>query len=284
MEAQNEVGILYICGTPIGNLEDATIRLVKTLRRVDCIVCEDTRHTARLLKRYKIRTRLLSYHEHSPREREDYILELLEGGQSLALVSDAGMPGISDPGARLIRRAREAGVPLESVPGPTALAAAYSLAGLDQTPFVFGGFLDRKAGRRRECLEAMKAVGLPLIIYEAPHRLLATLESLAESYGPGHHILVARELTKLHEESLWAGIASHQEQFRAHEPRGEFCLVIPAPPADAGEPPELEEIAAEVRQLMAEGLAKKEALKMKAREYGVARSDLYRCLIEMREH
>lgn len=277
------MGILYVCGTPIGNLEDVSIRLLKTLRRVDCIVCEDTRQSVKLLKRYRIRTRLLSYHEHSPREREDYIMELLESGQSVALLSDAGMPAISDPGAGLVRRARAAGVRLESVPGPSALTTAYSLAGLDESAFVFVGFLERKTARKRQSLQAMKAAELPLIIYEAPHRLLDTLAALAEAYGPAHEILVARELTKIHEESRYGSLEQQLAHFRQVEPRGEYCLVIPAQPAAVPER-SLEEVAAEVRQMMESGLDKKEALKMKAREYGIARSVLYKYLIKMHDH
>ncbi len=273
------MGTLYICGTPIGNLEDASIRLLKTLRKVDYVVCEDTRQSSKLLHRYHIKARLISYHEHSRQEKEDRLLELLQSGHDIALLSDAGMPGISDPGAFLVRRAREAGVHLESVPGPSALTSAYSLAGIPSSEFVFTAFLERKAGKRKEYLEKMAATGLPLIIYESPHRIEATLQSLAEVYGGEHAILAARELTKLHEESRFETIDGLHAYFQQQVPRGEFCLVVPARERQFN-PPTLDEAAQEVRQMIAAGWDKKEALKTKAREYGIARSDLYKCLLE----
>ena len=173
-----ETGKLYICATPIGNLEDVSVRLLKTLRRVDFIACEDTRQSLKLLNRYHIRKTLVSYHKHSTRNREDYIVEQLLAGKEVALISDAGMPGISDPGEELVARAVEEGIPMEVIPGPSALVAALALSGLDTSSFLYAGFLPNRSGKRRETLTALKAQPRTLIFYEAPHRLLATLSDM----------------------------------------------------------------------------------------------------------
>src|SRR5665647_2200281 len=176
-------GKLYICGTPIGNLEDVSIRLLKTLRRVDLIACEDTRHTIKLLNRYKIKNRLLSYHEHSQPQREQYILAELAAGRQIALVSDAGMPTISDPGQSLISQARAAGIEVEVIPGPSACIAALAVSGLDSTAFIFAGFLPVKTGQRRQVLASLKTEPRTVILYEAPHRLLKTLVDMGAVLG-----------------------------------------------------------------------------------------------------
>jgi len=269
-----ETGILYICATPIGNLEDVSIRLLKTLRQADLIACEDTRHTIKLLNRYKIHKPLTSYHQHSHLAKEDLILQELAAGKRVALVSDAGMPAISDPGADLVMRALEAGIKVEAIPGPSALITALALSGLDTQSFIFIGFLPAKSGQRRELLSSLADQPRTMIFYEAPHRLLKTLADMEELLGAERPIAVARELTKAYEEIRRGSIREVAAYFREHEPRGEFTLVL------AGKQPEaptadMEQIAREVQQLIANGMDKKEAFKTKAREYGIRKSEIY---------
>lgn len=267
-------GTLFVCATPIGNLEDVSIRLLKTLRKVDVIACEDTRHTIKLLNRYKIRKPLTSYHQHSSKNKEDALLEELQNGKQVALVSDAGMPAISDPGAELVRRAIEAGIPVQVIPGPSALVTALAWSGLDTQSFIFTGFLPVKSGQRRDLLGSLVNETRTVILYEAPHRLLRTLAELEEILGGQRRIAVARELTKTFEEVRRGTIAEVLQHFTLHEPRGEFTVVI------AGASPEartadMDQIAREVRELVESGMEKKEALKVKAREYSLSKSVLY---------
>ena len=194
------MGKLYICGTPIGNLDDVSIRLLKTLRKVDLIACEDTRQTVKILNRFKIKTPLTSYHEHSSKGKEDYLLEELLSGKNIALVSDAGMPLISDPGETLVKRVITADIDLEIVPGPSALICALALSGLDSTAFIFEGFLPNRSSKRREALTALQKETRTIILYEAPHRLSSTLKDIEEVMGGDRPIVVARELTKKYEE------------------------------------------------------------------------------------
>lgn len=268
-------GTLYVCGTPIGNLEDASIRLLKTLRRVDIIACEDTRHTIKLLNRYKIKNRLLSYHEHSSPRKEQYILEELVRGSSVALVSDAGMPAISDPGERLLRSAIAAGIKVEVVPGPSACTAALAISGLDSSSFVFLGFLPLKKGQRQELLESIKSQPRTVILYEAPHRLLATLGDIAAVTGAERKLAVFRELTKIHQEVRQDAIGELIKYYRENPPRGEICLVIPVQEELPG-PVDMEQIIKETAELIKSGVEKKEAFKMKAREYKVQKSTIYK--------
>ncbi len=272
-------GKLYVCGTPIGNLEDASIRLLKTLRRVDIIACEDTRHTIKLLNRYKIKNRLLSYHEHSSPKKEQYILDELSNGSSIALVSDAGMPTISDPGEGLIRKAIAAGIEIEVIPGPSACTAALAISGLDSSSFVFIGFLPTKKGKRQEMLGSFQKQLRTVVIYEAPHRLIATLEEIAVIMGEEQPIAVFRELTKIHQEARQGTVTEVKNYYQGNPPRGEICLVIPIQEAQSG-PVDMEQIMQETLDLINSGIEKKEALKMKAREYKVKKSTIYKQLLE----
>jgi 16S rRNA (cytidine1402-2'-O)-methyltransferase len=268
-------GKLYVCGTPIGNLEDASIRLLKTLRRVDLIACEDTRHTVKLLNRYKIKNRLVSYHEHSQPQKEQHLLDELAQGRHIALVSDAGMPTISDPGQGLISRAISAGIEVEVIPGPSACIAALAASGLDSSSFTFAGFLPAKKGQRRTVLTDLIGEPRTLIFYEAPHRLVKTLEDMAELMGEGRPVTVVRELTKLYQEVRQGPLGQVLEYYRANPPRGEICLLLPVPPK-AAEPVPLEQIMRETQQLIESGMDKKEAFKMKAREHKVKKSTIYK--------
>ncbi len=271
-------GKLYICGTPIGNLEDVTIRLLKTLRKVDLIACEDTRHTIKLLNRYKIKTKLFSYHEHSSRRREQFLLDELTNGRSIALVSDAGMPTISDPGENLIRRAIEGGIEIEVVPGPSAFTAALAVAGIDSSSFVFAGFLPPKQGKRMSALSLLDRELRTVILYEAPHRLLKTLEDIETVMGNERLVIVARELTKVHQEVRHGTVKEVRDYYQQNQPRGEICLLLPVRDQEGSEV-SIDQIVKETEDLINNGVNKKQALKMKAREHNISKSTLYALLI-----
>ena len=219
-------GTLYVVATPIGNLEDITLRALRVLREVDIVACEDTRRTRALLSHFDVHTPTLSYYEHNKLVRGPQILRRLAEGRSVALVTDAGTPGISDPGFLLVRDARAAGVPVVPVAGPSAVAAALSAAGVTADRFVFDGFPPVKPGRRRNRLAALRALETTVVLYESPHRILATLEAIAEVFGE-REIVVARELTKQFEEIVRAPAAVQRERLAAAGVRGEFTLVIP---------------------------------------------------------
>lgn len=276
------MGKLYVCATPIGNLEDVSLRLLRILREADLIACEDTRQTSKLLTHYQIKNRLLSYHGHSETSREDMLLDELAQGKSVALVSDAGMPGISDPGAGLITRAIAAGYELEVIPGPSALITALTLSGFDSSGFVFEGFLARRPGKRQAQLEKLKNETRTIILYESPHRLLDTIREVEKIMGGQRLIAVARELTKKFEEVRRGPVCQIRAYFEETAPRGEFCLVISGVPEI--EIPSLDEIGEEIKQLITQGINKKEALKMKARQYNLPKTQLYKQLIDQDEY
>ncbi len=269
------MGKLYICGTPIGNLEDVSIRLLKTLRMVDFIACEDTRHTIKLLNRYKIKKRLISYHEHSSRNREDYILNQLLEGKKVALLSDAGMPGICDPGERLIQRAIENDLDIEVIPGPSAAVSALTVSGLDSSTFVFEGFLPRQASKRIETLESNKEEARTIIYYETPHRLMKTLLDIQAVLGENRKIVVVRELTKRHQEIIRGSVDEIIDKFQQQVPRGEFCLLIGG---QVKEPLKLnvEQLIEELDELIEDGMNKKEAFRLKAKQYQLQKSLVYK--------
>lgn len=294
-------GTLYVVGTPIGNLEDITLRALRVLKEVDLIAAEDTRHTAKLLHHYGIATPLISCHEHNEAARASELVQRLLAGASVALVTDAGMPGISDPGALVIARAHEAGVPVVAVPGPSAAITALVLSGLQADRFVFEGFLPRAGKARQEALARLAQEPRAVVLYEAPHRLLATLADLETAVGD-RPLAVCRELTKRYEEVRRGTAATLRAHFAAHPPQGEFTLVLgPAPlagrgaagqvldggmcraPGEAGGPPEPADpaaLAAAVRALETEGWDRKAALKEVARRYGCSRREVYQALLE----
>jgi 16S rRNA (cytidine1402-2'-O)-methyltransferase len=217
---------LYVVATPIGNLEDITTRALRILKEVDVVACEDTRRTRQLLTHFDIHTPTVSYYEHNKLTRGPQLVRQLAEGKSVALVSDAGTPGISDPGVLLVREARAAGVTVVPVPGPSAVAAALSAAGLPADRFVFDGFLPVKPGRRTNRLKALRDLEMTIVVYESPHRILASLEAILEVFGD-RPIVVGREITKQFEEILTAPAAAHLERLRAGTVRGEFTIVIP---------------------------------------------------------
>ncbi|WP_054695235.1 16S rRNA (cytidine(1402)-2'-O)-methyltransferase [Syntrophomonas palmitatica] len=277
-------GKLYVCATPIGNLEDVSIRLLKTLRRADLIACEDTRHSLKLLNHYKIKKPLISYHQHSGKVREDRIVKELMAGRNVALVSDAGMPGISDPGQGLVQKAIAAGIQVEVIPGPSALICALSISGMNTDAFVFAGFLSAKRTQRREQLQSLAQDKRTVVIYEAPHRLPHTLEDIEEIMGAQRPMAMMRELTKLHEEVVRGAVGELRQRYAQNTVRGEICLVIAGLQDEKTAAASLETIAAETRKLIEDGMDKKEAFKLKAREYKVAKSIIYKYYVENYDH
>jgi 16S rRNA (cytidine1402-2'-O)-methyltransferase len=219
-------GTLYVVATPIGNLEDTSARALRVLREVDVIACEDTRRTRALLAHFGIHTPTVSYFEHNKLTRGPQLLRQLADGRSIALVTDAGTPGISDPGFLLVRDARAAGVPVVPIPGPSAVTTALSAAGVPADRFVFDGFLPIKPGRRVNRLTALRDLETTVVLYESPHRILATLEAIGTVFGE-REIVVARELTKQFEEIVRATPAAHRDRLTAAGVRGEFTIIIP---------------------------------------------------------
>jgi 16S rRNA (cytidine1402-2'-O)-methyltransferase len=273
---------LYLVGTPIGNLGDITLRALDVLRRADRIACEDTRQTQKLLNHFNISTPTESCHEHNERERTAGLVEALKGGQRIALVSDAGMPGISDPGAWLAAAAIEAGVSVIPIPGANAAISALVASGLPTNDFQFLGFLPEKAGARRTRLEDLAAAAgetaRTLVFYEAPHRILETLGDLEAVWGAGLRVVVARELTKMHEEFLRGTVATVRQDLAGRDRvRGEITLLVQAPAKTAEASGAAEKVSDRVARIQAgAGVDEKEALKRLARELGQSKSDLYR--------
>ena len=277
-----QTGRLYLCATPIGNLADITYRAVEMLRTADVIAAEDTRHTRGLLAHYDIHTPMTSYHEHNKEEKGAELIERLCAGENIVCVSDAGLPGIADPGGDLARRAIAAGIPVTPLPGANAALSALICAGLPLDGFTFVGFLPRKEKKRRELLARIAAYPETLIFYEAPHRLRETLAALAAGLGAQRRACAARELTKKFEEFRRTTLGELLAHYREHEPRGEFVLIVAgayenvASTADAAEEMSLtERYAAHI----AKGLDKKEAMRRTAQELGISRRDVYQAVL-----
>jgi 16S rRNA (cytidine1402-2'-O)-methyltransferase len=273
---------LYLVGTPIGNLEDITLRALRVLKEVDVIACEDTRQTQKLLNHYAITTRTTSYHEHNEMTKSAELVKEMQEGASVALVTDAGMPGISDPGYRLITLAIRHRVPVVPIPGASAFLSALVASGLPTDSFRFSGFLPAKRGERRAALEAVKSSPRTLVFYEAPHRVVETLEDVVEVLGESRHVVVAREVTKLHEEFLRGRAGEVLENLKAREAvKGEITLLIgKAAEEDAhvGKDAFVRlSVRQRVEQIMAEeNVDEKAALKKVAKERGVSKSEAYR--------
>lgn len=268
-------GTLYLVATPIGNLQDITFRAVETLKSVDVIACEDTRHTRKLLNAFEISTKLVSYHEHNEGERADELTRLLTEGKSVAIVSDAGTPGINDPGFRIVQKATEAGVAVVPIPGAVAFVNAVIASGLPTDSIYFGGFLPSKTGDRKKRFRDVAAFPATLVFYEAPHRITSALRDAREVLGD-RQAAIARELTKLHEE-IYRGKLSEIESMIV-DSRGEMVLVIDRK-RDEDLQPNIETMISErVAQLVGEGLDQKAALKQIAKERGIGKSEAYRLL------
>jgi 16S rRNA (cytidine1402-2'-O)-methyltransferase len=270
---------LYLVATPIGNLEDITLRALRILKEVDLIACEDTRQTLKLLSHYGIQTRLVSYHEHNEMTKAAELVVDLEGGAKIALVTDAGMPGISDPGFRLIALAIRHHVPVVPIPGASAFLAALVASGMPTDSFRFSGFLPSKSGQRRKLLEGVKDSPRTQVFYEAPHRLLETLADVIDVLGGDRHVVVAREVTKLHEEFLRGRAAEILDQFKARGGvKGEITLLIAkADDQDVRPEASIASVAQRVREIMkSESADEKTALKKVAKERGIGKSEAYR--------
>lgn len=272
-------GTLYLCATPIGNLEDVSLRLIKVLTRCEIIACEDTRHTLKLLNHLELKKRLISYHEHNEQQRTQELIGFLEEGMDIALLSDAGMPLISDPGAVIVKKARERQINVTVVPGPNAALCALVLSGMDCARFVFEGFLPVKGKERLGRLQALAAEQRTAILYESPHRLEDTIKQLAQCC-PGRELALIRELTKLHEECLKITLDSNIIGLFGPEsqPRGEYVLVLQGALEKQTYP---EDIKAHVLALMASGMDKKEAVKTAARKRGVSKDSVYKECLEL---
>ena len=271
-------GTLYLVGTPIGNLNDFSPRAVETMKNVDFIAAEDTRVTLKLCNHFGIHRPLISYYEHNKVESAAVILPRLLAGESCALVSDAGMPAISDPGEELVRLCAEQGIPVATVPGPSAVVTALALSGLPTQRFTFEGFLSTSNKSRREHLESLRHEHRTIVIYEAPHKLVETLADLLEVLGD-RDIALCRELTKLHEEAYRTTIAEALAHYRADRPRGEFVLVIRGEPVEKGPRMPLEEALSVVDRYLAEGYKLKDAAKLAAGETGQSKNDLYHAVL-----
>lgn len=270
---------LYLVGTPIGNLEDITLRALRVLKEVDVIACEDTRQTQKLLNHYAITTRTTSYHEHNEMTRSAELVQAIQEGASVALVSDAGMPGISDPGYRLITLAIRHGVPVVPIPGASAFLAALVSSGLATDSFRFSGFLPAKRGERRAALEEIRNSSRTQVFYEAPHRIVEALADIVEILGDARPVVVAREVTKLHEEFLRGSAKEVLTTLQARESvKGEISLLIgKADRADAPEGLAQVSIRQRVDQIIAEAkVDEKAALKQVAKERGISKSEAYR--------
>lgn len=272
-----EKGILYVCATPIGNLADITLRVLDTLRQVDFIAAEDTRHSRKLLLHYGINTPLISYHQHNEKTRSQELILKLKEGMTIALITDAGMPGISDPGSEIIRNCYAENIIVDVLPGPSAAMTALVLSGMSGGNFAFQGFLPANSGESRRRLQESCELPMPQIFYEAPHRLLATLKLIEEVFGDRFAVVV-REITKLNQ-SVYRGLLSELvRQFETNNPRGECCIVTSPYLAviKTSGPGEWER---EVREALEHGLSRQDALKEVAKRNGVSKREVYNALL-----
>ncbi|CAG0969580.1 Ribosomal RNA small subunit methyltransferase I [Rhodocyclaceae bacterium] len=280
MENTNTTAALYVVATPLGNLDDITLRALETLRGAELIACEDTRHTRHLLDRHGIRAQLLAVHEHNESAAAEKLVAALREGRRVALVSDAGTPGISDPGARAVAAVRAAGFGVVPLPGPSAAVTALSASGLADARYLFAGFLPTKAMARRAAIEELAAVPAALVFYEAPHRIEETVADLAALLEPGRTLVVARELTKLFEQIVAMPVADGPAWLAAdaNRRRGEFVLIVSGPPPREGLDAATERV---LKALLAE-LPVKQAAKLAAEITGAAKNDLYRRALELK--
>jgi len=283
MTEQKKPGTLYVVATPIGNLEDISYRAVRVLKEADLIACEDTRHTAKLLHHYGIDKPTVSYHEHNESARSEELVAKLEQGLNVAQVSDAGMPGISDPGYRVIKLAIERGVNVVPIPGASAVVAALAASGLPTDSFQFLGFLPARSGERRTLLESLRDAQQTTVVYEAPHRIAETMKDIVELLGAERPVVLARELTKVHEEFIRGSAVQVLQRVQKHELKGEMTLLI-GKSERAAVPAARKDIASRVEEIMREGsVDENTALKVVAKERGISKSEAYRELQRIRK-
>lgn len=278
-------GTLYLCATPIGNLEDMTFRVIRTLKEVDVIAAEDTRNSIKLLNHFEIKTPMTSYHEYNKIEKGHKLVQMLLEGKNLALITDAGTPGISDPGEELVQMCYEAGVPVTSLPGAAACITALTLSGLSTRRFAFEAFLPSDKKERQQVLEELKNDTRTVICYEAPHRLVKTLKELLEALG-NRRITICRELTKKHETAWQTHIAEACEYYQENAPKGECVLVIEGRSREELKAEEQEQweqmpLEAHMEHYESQGMDHKSAMKQVAKDRGVSKRDIYRMLLEL---
>ncbi|MCI8784389.1 16S rRNA (cytidine(1402)-2'-O)-methyltransferase [Lachnospiraceae bacterium 48-21] len=278
-------GTLYLCATPIGNLEDMTFRCIRILKEADLIAAEDTRNSIKLLNHFEIRTPMTSYHEYNKIEKGRKLVERLLDGEDIALITDAGTPGISDPGEELVRMCREAGIAVTAVPGAAACVTALTISGLPTRRFAFEAFLPADKKERQAILEEMKQETRTMVLYEAPHRLVRTLETLLDSLG-NRRVSICRELTKKHEAVFASALADSVLYYKEHEPKGECVIVIEGKSRaeiQAGERDKWAQMSIEEHMefYMGEGMEKKDAMKQVAKDRGVSKREIYQALVNL---
>ena len=282
---QHRTGTLYLCATPIGNLEDITYRVLRTLKEVDLIAAEDTRNSIRLLNHFEIKTPMTSYHEYNKIEKAYQLVAKMREGKNIALITDAGTPGISDPGEDIVRICYEEGIPVTSLPGAAACITALTMSGLPTRRFAFEAFLPKDKKEHQAVLEELKTETRTIIIYEAPHHLVRTLQELSDTLGGDRRLTICRELTKRHEEKMQTTFADSMAYYEVNEPRGEYVLIIAGRSREEMKKEEqagwealsLEEHMAHYES---QGIDRKEAMKRVAKDRGVSKRDIYQALLK----
>ena len=282
---QHKTGTLYLCATPIGNLEDITYRVLRTLKEVDLIAAEDTRNSIRLLNHFEIKTPMTSYHEYNKIDKAYQLVAKMREGKNIALITDAGTPGISDPRADIVRICYEEGIPVTSLPGAAACITALTMSGLPTRRFVFEAFLPKDKKEHQAVLEELKTETRTIIIYEAPHHLVRTLQELSDTLGGDRRLTICRELTKRHEEKLQMTLTDSLSYYEVNEPRGEYVLIIAGRSREEMKKEEqagwealsLEEHMAHYES---QGIDRKEAMKRVAKDRGVSKRDIYQALLK----
>lgn len=282
---QHKTGTLYLCATPIGNLEDITYRVLRTLKEVDLIAAEDTRNSIRLLNHFEIKTPMTSYHEYNKIDKAYQLVAKMREGKNIALITDAGTPGISDPGEDIVRICYEEGIPVTSLPGAAACITALTMSGLPTRRFAFEAFLPKDKKEHQAVLEELKTETRTIIIYEAPHHLVRTLQELSDTLGGDRRLTICRELTKRHEEKLQMTLADSLSYYEINEPRGEYVLIIAGRSREEMKKEEqagwealsLEEHMAHYES---QGIDRKEAMKRVAKDRGVSKRDIYQALLK----
>lgn len=282
---QHKTGTLYLCATPIGNLEDITYRVLRTLKEVDLIAAEDTRNSIRLLNHFEIKTPMTSYHEYNKIDKAYQLVTKMREGKNIALITDAGTPGISDPGEDIVRICYEEGIPVTSLPGAAACITALTMSGLSTRRFAFEAFLPKDKKEHQAVLEELKTETRTIIIYEAPHHLVRTLQELSDTLGGERRLTICRELTKRHEEKLQMTLADSLSYYEVNEPRGEYVLIIAGRSREEMKKEEqagwealsLEEHMAHYES---QGIDRKEAMKRVAKDRGVSKRDIYQALLK----